>query len=69
MGGATSPLPALRNLGEATSSLPTSALTHPQPETAQNTKINPFAKIAQYRNQIFTLLGVPPLNFNFHYLP
>ena len=35
----------------------------PQPETAQNAKINPFAKTARCRNQIFTLLGVYPLNF------
>ena len=31
---------------------------HPQPETAQNAKINPTAKTAQYRNQIATLLRV-----------
>ena len=35
----------------------------PQPETAQNAKIKLSAKTAQYRNQISTLLGVPPLNF------
>ena len=34
-----------------------------QPENAQNAKIKLSAKIAQYRNQISTLLGVPPLNF------
>ena len=28
-----------------------------------NAKINPSAKTAQYRNQISTLLGVPPLKF------
>ena len=33
----------------------------PQPETAQNAKIKLSAKTAQYRNQISTLLGVPPL--------
>ena len=36
---------------------------HPQPETAQNAKIKLSAKTAQYRYQISTLLGVPPLNF------
>ena len=35
----------------------------PQPETAENAKINPTAKTAQYRNQISTLLGVSPLKF------
>ena len=35
----------------------------PQPETAQNAKIKLFAKTAQYRNQISTLLGVSPLKF------
>ena len=38
----------------------------PHPETAQNAKINPSAKTAQYRNQIFTLLGASPLSFT-HY--
>ena len=36
----------------------------PQPETAQNAKVKPSAKTAQYRNQISTLLGVSPLNPN-----
>ena len=49
--------------GGAASPLPASALSQPQPETAQNAKINPSAKTAQYRNQISTLLGVSPLNF------
>ena len=35
----------------------------PQPETAENAKIKLFAKTAQYRNQIFTLLRVFPLKF------
>ena len=42
---------------------PASALTHPHPETAQNTQIKLSAKTAQYRNQISTLLGVSPRKF------
>ena len=36
---------------------------NPNPKPHKTPKIKLFSEIAQYRNQISTLLGVPPLNF------
>ena len=63
-GGAESPLPAIRrHTGRSRVPVARKRIIPTTTRNRTNAKIKLFAKTAQYRNQIFTLLRVFPLKF------